>query len=433
MTTPIADFVRAYCERNALRLHMPGHKGEHPLDITEVPGADSLYDAAGIIKESEENASALFGARTFYSTEGSSHLIRAMLHLALMGKKNRRVLAGRNAHKAFLSASALLDLDVAWLTAGETYLSCPITADDVENAIQEHQPCAVYLTSPDYLGNMVDLSAIAGVCKRHGVLLLVDNAHGAYLKFLPTSLHPMDLGADLCCDSAHKTLPVLTGGAYLHIRDENLAAQAKSALSFFGSTSPSYLILQSLDLCNLFLCDARSLLEQTLPKISECKERLKAQGYRFIGDEPLKFTLDCKAYGYNGFDLCALLDEQNIVCEFSDADFLVLMLPIRDTESALRQLESVLVSIPKRTPIESVPVKATHPKRVCSIREAMFSQSETVSVKDSVGRVLASPSVSCPPAVSIAMCGELIGEETASVLTACGIETVRVIKKPFSI
>lgn len=427
MKTPIAAFLRAYCERNALRLHMPGHKGDHPCDITEVPGADSLYEADGIIRESEENASALFGAHTFYSTEGSSHAIRAMLHLAV--NENRRVLAGRNAHKAFLSAASLLDLDVSWLTAGNTYLSCPITADDVEREILAVSPCAVYLTSPDYLGNMVDLSAIAAVCKKHGVLLLVDNAHGAYLKFLPISLHPMDLGADMCCDSAHKTLPVLTGGAYLHIQDAVLAAQAKNALALFGSTSPSYLILQSLDLCNRFLGEAPSLLAQAVQQISECKEHLVQKGFRFIGDEPLKFTLDCKAYGYTGFELAALLDQENIVCEFADADFLVLMLPIRETKSALAKLESALIQIPKRTPIASAPIKAITPKRICSIRNAMFSQSETVSVQAAVGRVLASPCVSCPPAVSIVMCGERIDEEIAKNLLACGTESVCVIKE----
>ncbi len=429
MNTPIADFIRAYCDRNALRLHMPGHKGESPQDITEIPGADSLYEADGIIRESEANASDLFGAHTFYSTEGSSHAIRAMLHLATLQAENRRILAGRNVHKAFLSAAALLDLDVSWLTAGDTYLSCPVSASDVERGILAHAPCAVYLTSPDYLGNTVDISAISAVCKKHGVLLLVDNAHGAYLKLLRTSLHPMDLGADMCCDSAHKTLPVLTGGAYLHIRDAHAATHAKNALALFGSTSSSYLILQSLDLCNRFLLDCPPPLAQAVRTISECKERLFQKGFCFIGVEPLKLTLDCKAYGYTGFELAKYLDENNIVCEFSDADFLVLMMPIREVESALNRLERVLVSLPKRTPIFASPIKAIVPKRICSIREAMFSQHEMILTKDSVGRVLASPTVSCPPAVSIAMCGELIDEEIASAFTACGIESVCVIKK----
>ena len=102
----------------------------------------------------------------------------------------------------------------------------------------------MYVTSPDYLGGMQDVAALAEVCHRYGTLLAVDNAHGAYLRFLRPSRHPLDLGADLCCDSAHKTLSVLTGGAYLHIArtaPTSLAENAKEALALFGSTSPSYL------------------------------------------------------------------------------------------------------------------------------------------------------------------------------------------------
>ena len=121
MQTPICDFVRRYAGSGALRLHMPGHKGCGPLgveqyDITEIGGADSLYEASGIIRRSEQNAGALFGAETFYSTEGSSLCIRAMLYLTALfagqAAKRVKVAAGRNAHRSFLTACALLDLDV---------------------------------------------------------------------------------------------------------------------------------------------------------------------------------------------------------------------------------------------------------------------------------------------------------------------------------
>ncbi len=205
MDTPICDFVRQYHQKNTVRLHMPGHKGrgflgmEH-LDVTEVEGADSLYEAEGIIRRSEQNASSLFGCPTFYSTEGSSQCIRAMLYLAkLYGKEHfrkPRILAARNVHKTFLSGCALLDLEVMWLYPEntDTYLSCQITPETLESTLSamEEQPTAVYLTSPDYLGNLADVAAVAAVCHRHGVLLLVDNAHGAYLRFLQPSQHPID-------------------------------------------------------------------------------------------------------------------------------------------------------------------------------------------------------------------------------------------------
>ena len=229
MDTPICDFVRAYNEKSPVRLHMPGHKGApflgcEALDITEFDGADDLFCPDGIIEKSEKNASEIFGAHTFYSTGGSTLAIQTMLRLFLLYSKERnvppKILAARNVHKAFINAAALLNIDVDFIypKSAASYYSCPIKKSDVERALSsDSSVSAVYITSPDYIGNISDIKGISEICKKRGVLLLVDNAHGAYLKFLKDDLHPIALGADMCCDSAHKTLPVLTGGAYLHI------------------------------------------------------------------------------------------------------------------------------------------------------------------------------------------------------------------------
>ena len=222
METPIADFVRRYADSGTVRAHVPGHKGKsllgcEALDITEIRGADSLYEADGIIRRSESCAGELFGSgRTVYSTEGSSQCIRAMLYLALIcGNGSRTIVAARNVHRAFLYAAALLDFEIVWLWPEQStsLCSCPVSPDALERTLAElpAPPAAVYLTSPDYLGGMADISALAEVCRKHSTLLAVDNAHGAYLRFLEPSRHPLDLGAALCCDSAHKTLPVLAG------------------------------------------------------------------------------------------------------------------------------------------------------------------------------------------------------------------------------
>ena len=245
MSTPICDFVRRYVGGGAVRMHMPGHKGCGPLgfealDITEIDGADDLFHPEGIIAQSEENAGAIFGAHTLYATGGSTLCIQTMVHLLAVYARSRGqrplLLAGRNAHKAFVNAAALLDVPVRWLcpAAGEAYYSGAVTPEQLEwELARSREPVtAVYLTCPDYLGELPDVAALATVCRRAGVLLAVDNAHGAYLKFLSPSRHPMDLGADLCCDSAHKTLPVVTGGAYLHI-----AHQAPELLHRQGYTA----------------------------------------------------------------------------------------------------------------------------------------------------------------------------------------------------
>ncbi len=416
---------------------MPGHKGIGPLgcehlDLTEITGADSLYEAEGIIAESEHNASALFGCPTFYSTEGSSQCIRAMLYLATCGKK-RKVAATRNAHKTFLSAAAMLDLAVDWLYPEDykAYLSCDIDPDALERYLSscEEIPAAVYVTSPDYLGNVLDIEGLAEVCHRHGTLLLVDNAHGAYLKFLPNSRHPMDFGADLCCDSAHKTLPVLTGGAYLHIRDAELAEQAKNALAMFGSTSPSYLILQSLDAANRYIADGYP------EKLAACAHAaegsmiwLNAMGYTFRGQEAIKMTIVAKAYGYTGTELAQYLRQNGIECEFADPDFLVLMLTPAITQVDWERLEDALTSLPRREPILTDPPSIGRAEKVLSIREALFSPAETIPVEESEGRILAAPSVGCPPAVPIVVCGERIDENAVCCFRYYGIESCTVVK-----
>lgn len=445
MNTPIYDFVRHYADSNTLRLHMPGHKGigtlgiEH-LDITEICGADSLYEANGIIQESEQNASLLFGCPTFYSAEGSSLCIRAIVFLTtLYAKTNGRrplIWAARNVHKTFLSAIALTDVDVLWLsdTDTSTYLSCRVDASELDASLTDavEKPIAIYLTSPDYLGTTTDIETIAEICHRHGVLLAVDNAHGAYLRFLPTSRHPIDLGADLVCDSAHKTLPVLTGGAYLHINKQApamLVDNAKNALALFASTSPSYLILQSLDVANAYLADAYpARLSAFLPHVQAVRQALETHGYVLYGDEWLKLTICAKSYGYYGTTLAKLLRNCGIECEFADPDYTVLMLTPEIGVAGLQRLQTVLLSIPRHTPIEKRPPRRTPLGVRCPLREALLAPSRTLPAAHAIGHVLASANVSCPPAVPIAFPGEVLDENAIAAFEYYGIETCNVIQ-----
>lgn len=436
ISTPVCDFVRAYAASAPVRLHMPGHKGRgilgcESLDITEIRGADDLYHPEGILARSEENASRLFGCRTVYSAEGSSLAIRAMLYLAYTrsGCKGK-CLAGRNAHKSFLHTAVLLDFPISWLWAGDSYLSCPVTAETVEAAILEEKekPFAVYLTSPDYLGNLAPVREIASVCHRYGVPLLVDNAHGAYLKFLPRSLHPMDLGADLCSDSAHKTLPVLTGGAYLHMGPDWTAEEAKAAMALFGSTSPSWLILQSLDGANPLLERLPGDIAALAPHIAALKGALLAHGFVLVGAEPLKITVHAAKFGYSGEEMAEMLERQGIFCEFADRDFLVFMLTPRNTPEELDRLRAALCALPRGARQEMPPIALARPKAACPPRQAAFAPRETIPVENSLGRILALANVSCPPAVPIVMCGEEIDEAAQEALCRCGIEEVTVIK-----
>lgn len=445
MTTPICDFVARYAAVQPLRLHMPGHKGRNVLgleqaDITEIPGADVLYHPTGIILESERNAAALFGTgRTVYSTEGSSLPIRAMVYLtalyaASLGKRPL-IAAGRNAHKVFITAAALLDVDVAWLYPenGGNLLSCEITPEGLDGYLKNTRelPTAVYITSPDYLGNMADVGGLSKVCRKFGCLLLVDNAHGAYLNFLPESRHPMALGADLCCDSAHKTLPVLTGGAYLHISGsapELFSLAADQAMALFASTSPSYLILQSLDKANEALSSSWvEALHRAAGEWEKVKARLRIFGYSLAGQEPLKLTILPKDYGYTGDELSRILEEKNVFCEFSDPDHLVLMLPVEYDPELPDRLTEAFLKIPRREAI-SIPAPALHrAETVLRPHDALFLPSRMVPVAEAAGRIMADPTVSCPPAIPVVCSGERIEEWAVEAMEYYGITQVRVV------
>ena len=438
MNTPVADFVQRYAKAGTARLHMPGHKGRcflgcEPWDITEIHGADALYEAEGILAESEQNAAALFGSqRTCYSTEGSSQCIRAMLYLAVAASGSHTVVAARNVHRAFVSAAALLDLEIRWLWPEESrsLCGCPISPAQLEETLHSlpEPPAAVYLTSPDYLGGMAEIPALAQICHQHGTLLLVDNAHGAYLRFLQPSLHPLDLGADLCCDSAHKTLPVLTGGAYLHLSPTapaQLAPLAKSALGLFGSTSPSYLTLASLDLCNRYLAEGYpQRLAEAVERLVELRERLTAAGWRVEPSDPLRVTVAAPR-GVTGQELAGQLRRQGVECEYADRDFLVLMATPENTPEELAQAAAALGQCPGEANPPQLPL--ARGERACSIRQAAFAPRETVDAAHSLGRVCGLPTVGCPPAIPIAVSGERITPEALALFAYYGIEQVEVL------
>lgn len=469
MNTPIVDFVRHYAQQNIARLHMPGHKGHGPLgceelDITEISGADELYEAEGIIAQSEANAARLFGtARSFYSTEGSSQCIRAMLQLALQGRADRAhrpvLLAARNAHKALLYAAALLDFDIRWLwptpEAAGALCTCPAEPEALSSELDALAaagctPFGVYLTSPDYLGFVQDIAGLAAVCHAHGVPLLVDNAHGAYLHFLKEgSRHPIQLGADLCCDSAHKTLPVLTGGAYLHLSASVQAddAAVQSALALFGSTSPSYLILQSLDAANAALAgDFREKLELCRWRLGMLWRELEmlCPGFALplsgAHQEPLKLTLDAGQAGLTGQQLAQRLRENGVECEYADPRYVVLMPSADSAEQDFARVQKALTAVcaEKRAPLppesgEDAAAFAAlaealqhQPARV-TIREAVLSPQEMIPAAEAVGRICAAPAVSCPPAVPIVVSGEVIPPAALPLFARYGIERVAVI------
>ena len=442
--TPVFDFLENYRKEDYARFHMPGHKGRavlgpEPMDLTEITGADSLYEASGIISESEENAARIFGARkTVYGTEGSSQCIKTMLALSMPEGRSLHVMAARNIHRSFVDAMALLDGTVTWILPehAESVYSADITENDLERTLE--RACspvdAVYVTTPDYLGKEAELAAVSAFCGRHGLRLLVDHAHGAYRQFAGNYMHPLKLGADFVAESAHKTLPVLTGGAYLHAGEkvpEELLSKMKKTMELFGSTSPSYLTLASLDLCNAYLSDGYpERLRKRISELKSLKRELEELGFTVLSGEPLKLTIRVPS---GGFALSAFLRKNRVECEYSDSDYIVLMVTPENSEEELLRLRKALFSFREtclftETKERKSPMLTVPPETAVTIREAVFGNAVTVPTKEAVGRIAAGTQVSCPPAIPIVIPGERITEEIAELLAFYGYGSVDVLR-----
>lgn len=407
---------------------MPGHKGKETaklsfsLDITEINGADSLFEADGIIEQSEKNASKLFKTlKTCYSAGGSTLCIQTML--ALMKRDKRNIIAARNVHRSFLSACVLLDIQPTWIypkySAG--FLSGELSLSDIEEKLRTTQNPCVYITSPDYLGKTADIRAIAELCHKYNAVLLVDNAHGAHNA--GNQSHPIICGADICCDSAHKMLPALTGGAYLHINNSKYTEQAKQTMSLFASTSPSYLIMASLDLCNDYIENhLKSDTDTVVAAIKELHNKIGTK-YSIYGSDPFHLTLLC-----NGTKLAQKLREHRIECEYADSYCIVLLLSPLNTPKEIELLADTLIQIQPLAADTDEDLDFPLMNTAMNIREASMSDSEEIPVEKAMGRICAAVNVPCPPAVPIAVSGEVINEKCIKILKRYGILRVNVVK-----
>lgn len=432
----ITEYLRKNADSETARFYMPGHKGKIPLhaefDITEIDGADSLYHADGIIRETERRFERLYGSRTTVLSAGGTTLcIQAMLAAAKRRYGIRKILAARNVHVSFLNACALLDLDPVWIWP-EPYdrfgVSGTVTPGQLDNSLKREKVDAVYVTSPDYYGMCSDISGLSAICREYGIPLLVDNAHGAHLKFLPRDLHPVSQGASLCCDGAHKTLPVLTGGALLHAADEFSADDLKSAMGLFGSTSPSYLIMQSLDSCAEYLeKKGSSDFARFSEKMYSLRKAAKTAGWFVFESEPFHLSVAGIPRGWS--DLRSYFRENKLEFDYATDETAVFLPSVWNTEKDLDRLMRALSdAAPAAVSGRGTFGMCRPPKRAVSLREAGLSCSEEISIDETCGRIAAENKITCPPGVAVVTAGEIIDEESQNLLKKSGILTIKVLR-----
>lgn len=444
--TPLKRALDEYIRQDYARLHMPGHKGASispfgelmAYDVTEVEGTDSLFEDDGPLKELEEIFTRLYDTKgTVMSAGGSTLCIQTMLRM--VAKKEGRILAGRNIHAAAVNAMALLGLEPVWVYPNrkqEERLIGEISPDEIRSVLEKEKQagtldslCAIYVTSPDYFGVMSDIRSIAQIAHEYGLPLLVDNAHGAHLHFLKEEYHPMQLGADLCCDSLHKTMPALTGAALLHTSDTKYYPQMKGAMTVFGSTSPNYLIMLSMDSTAAFLMqDGAERIQQTVTRCEELRQKAREKGFVLPQHcDPMRLTLPLAGTGWDAQIFRKLLRKHKIMEEYlSDSGCVLLFSPFNREEDFKRTealLDEVLI---QKQPFTAFPIVPS--EKVMSLREAFLSPKESVPVEKAEGRIAAQVKITCPPGIPLVMPGERLHKEIIKILKNSGIFVIDVVK-----
>ena len=438
---PLYSALRQYAGQNKSSFHTPGHKGqcqflplEPALDLTELPDTDSLFECEGIIRESEIRAARLFGAKyTAVSSGGCTLAIQGML-TAFAGAGSK-VIFSRNIHRSAVNTAMLLGIDPVWIMHRNDCgkgLPGRIYPEDVRKVLAENpDAAAVYVTSPDYYGCMSDIGGISKVCGEYGVPLLVDNAHGTHL--VAFGRHPITLGASASACSAHKTLPVLTGGAWLNCNDERAIGRLKSSMSLFGSTSPSYLTMASLDLARAWM-ERHGKAEFTALSgvVSELKSLAEKIGFGLPQGEcdPVRLTLLTCPVGMSGDEAADYFRACGVECEHSDAAAVVFILTPFNSTSDLHRLRQAMEGFAVKSPAVNATVcECGHlPGRAMLPREVLFRKVTAVSPERACGRIAAEAACPCPPGVPVVMPGEIIDEKCVNILLKTGIRRINVIE-----
>lgn len=442
---PLYTALQEYVNQKKSSFHTPGHKGRAEMldfdlsfDLTELPETDSLFECDGAIRASEVKAAALFGAKyTAVSSGGCTLAIQGML--AAFAKPGDKVIFSRNIHRSAVNTAILLGLNTVWVLhrrdCGEG-LPGRIAPEDVRAALEKNpDAAAVYLTSPDYYGCLSDVAGIAAVCRAFGVPLLVDNAHGTHL--VAFGLHPLQCGAAASACSAHKTLPVLTGGAWLNCNDERAARNIKSAMALFGSTSPSYLTMTSLDLARAWLqAEGMEAFRKLAHTVDELKQLAAKVGFGLPLEkegkegecDPVRLTLLPARVGFTGNDAAAYFRKRGVECEHSDGAAVVFILTPFNSERDIERLRRAIAEFPVGAPI-ALSTNAPHlPECAMPPRAALEREREPVPTALAEGRIAAEAACPCPPGVPIVMPGEIIDAKCVKILLSTGIHQISVLQ-----
>lgn len=448
---PLYEALKLHDKKNPLSLHVPGHKygvispeeGGHyfqevmKLDATELNGLDDLHQPEGAILEAEHLLADLYQVEKSYLLVNGSTVGNLAMILATV-KENDFVLVQRNCHKSILNGIYLAKAEPVFLDPEyhhEWGVTGGISIHTLEKAIQMYPNAkALILTYPNYYGMVYGLGSMIKLAHEHKIPVLIDEAHGAH--FIAGSPFPksaVTLGADIVVQSAHKTLPALTMGSYLHFNSQLLLkSHLEKYLHMLQSSSPSYLLMASLDQARSYLGtyeqeDRSYLLEQVhifTEALQQIKE-IKVLTYPFYEGDLLKVTIQSKT-SLTGFDLQKSLENEGIYTELADPYNLLMVLPLLKNGMIypftyiIEKLNKVTQGLPiKEREIFVSPLKKKIGRLELSQRKQEVASKEVSSLSIAAGKICAESIIPYPPGIPILLPGELITTED--------VETIQVL------
>ena len=399
-----------------MSLHMPGGQGKAPftwrnpyaIDTTELPITDDLYAPCGAIARAEQLMATAIGVpHTLMLTGGSTAGIQTMLRYAL--SPGDTLIASRNVHNSALHAIINFGCHIVFLPINDNLLST------LEATVQSHPHAkAVLLVSPDYYGHRLPLTELACITHKANLLFLVDEAHGAHLHWLAGCTTAMQAGADLAVQSAHKTLPALTGCAWLHASQNINAKRLRTCLRMVQTSSPSFVLLTSLDDARAYMQHkGKARAKQVATAVLQFEKNVLPLGYvstRQPLSDPLRVVLLAPQ---GGFALAEQLAQHHIDVEMADEKHIVCILSILDGEKRLRKLRKILQKLPIiPTTAQNMPtLPITMPERVMPMSQAFFLPTEQVPISCAVGRIAATQAGLYPPGIALITAGERLSQE----------------------
>lgn len=451
VTTSIYDFITDYLERDTVSFHMPGHKGSHlyrrfgyhkflermmDYDITEIAGADNLFQTEGVIKGVQDHYAKLYQCKKSYilinGTSGGN--IAAILASVTKG---RQLIMARNCHKSVFNALTLGGIRPVYAypeMIEEFGISGAVAPEEIERLIKENPEAeAVMITSPNYYGVCSDIRSIAEIAHKYGKVLIVDEAHGAHLHFsdaLPPSA--IRSGADLVINSTHKTLASLTQSAALHYNTDLVDQYIlEDKLQCIQSTSPSYILMTSMDISAKILEQhGKELMEEWIGNLTAFYDRIaRIPGVRTMGKmqglDWTKINLSMSELGITGARLDKLLlEDYNIYIELFTGDWIMAMTGIGNTKEDYGRFANALEDISKRTRESGLSVGRTEHKAGALTPPKQAEMFEIPTVKkrvklsDSEGMICAGSIIPYPPGIPLICPGERIEADAIAYVQA---------------